>query len=49
MAQTKHEDAIMKMGFDYFKDTIVKTLGLDYTFVDIAATELVELEIIHSC
>ena len=28
MANTKHEDAIMKMGFDYFRDTILKSLEL---------------------
>ena len=28
MANTKHEDAIMKMGFDYFRDTILKSLGI---------------------
>ena len=47
MSNTKHEDAIMKLGFDYFRDTILKSLGIDYEFVDIGATELVELTI-HS-
>ena len=47
MANTKHEDAIMKMGFDYFRDNILKTLGIDYDFVEIGPTELVELTI-HS-
>lgn len=47
MASIKHEDAIMKMGFDYFRDTILKTLGIDYHFVEPGVTELVEL-IIHS-
>ena len=47
MANTKHEDAILKMGFDYFRDTILKTLGIDYEFVETGATELVELTI-HS-
>lgn len=47
MANTKHEDAIMKMGFGYFRDTILKTLGIDYEFVEPAETELVELTI-HS-
>lgn len=23
----KHEDAVMKMGFDYFRDTILRTLN----------------------
>ncbi len=47
MANTKHEDAIMKMGFDYFRDHILKTLGIDYEFVELGPTELVELTI-HS-
>ena len=47
MANTKHEDAVMKMGFDYFRDTILKTLGIDYQYEEIGPTELVELTI-HS-
>lgn len=47
MGSSKHEDAIMKMGFRYFRDTILKLLGIDYTYVDIGPTELVELTI-HS-
>lgn len=47
MANTKHEDAILKMGFDYFRDTILKMLGIDYDFVEAGITELVELTI-HS-
>ena len=47
MANTKHEDAILKMGFEYFRDTILKTLGIDYEFVESGITELVELTI-HS-
>ena len=47
MANTKHEDAVMKMGFDYFRDTILKTLGIDYQYEDVGPTELVELTI-HS-
>ena len=47
MANTKHEDAIMKMGFDYFRDTILKSLGIDYEFVNLGPTELIELTI-HS-
>ena len=34
MANIKHEDAILKMGFEYFRDTILKTLGIDYEFVE---------------
>ena len=47
MANAKHEDAVMKMGFDYFRDTILKTLGIDYQYEEIGPTELVELTI-HS-
>ena len=47
MSNTKHEDAVMKMGFDYFRDTILKTLGIDYQYEDVGPTELVELAI-HS-
>ena len=47
MANTKHEDAILKMGFDYFRGTILKTLGIDYDFVEEGITELIELTI-HS-
>jgi len=47
MANVRHEDAILKMGFDYFRDTILKTLGIDYSFVESGVTELVELTI-HS-
>lgn len=47
MANTKHEYAIMKMGFDYFRDTILKSLGIDYEFVNLGPTELIELTI-HS-
>lgn len=45
MANTKHEDAILKMGFDYFRDTILKILGINYDFVESGITELVELTI----
>ena len=45
MINTKHEDAIMKMGFGYFRESILKRLGINYEFV--AATELIELQI-HS-
>lgn len=47
MGNSKHEDAIMKMGFHYFRNTILKLLGIDYNYVDIGPTELVELTI-HS-
>lgn len=42
---TKHEDAVMKMGFDYFRDTILKTLNINYEFVDGTPTEVVEIHI----
>lgn len=38
---------IRALKFDYFRDTILKSLGIDYEFVDIGPTELVELTI-HS-
>jgi len=47
MANTKHEDAIMKMGIDYFREALLKVFGLEFTFTDSAPTELVELTI-HS-
>ena len=47
MANTKHEDAVMKMGFDYFRNTILKKLGIDNQYEEIGPTELVELTI-HS-
>ena len=45
MGNTRHEDAFMKMGFDYFRDNILKTLGIDYEFLESSPTELVDLEI----
>ena len=42
---TKHEDAVMKMGFDYFRDTILKTLNIHYEFVDSIPAEAVEIHI----
>ena len=42
---TKHEDAVMKMGFDYFRDTILKTLNIHYEFVDSRPTEAIEIHI----
>ncbi len=47
MPNTKHEDAIMKMGFGYFRDHILKRLGVEYEFVTEEPTELIELQI-HS-
>ena len=45
MTNTKHEDAIMKMGFGYFRDSILKRLGVEYEFVAEEPTELIELQI----
>ena len=45
MSNTKHEDAIMKMGFGYFRDTILGKLGIHYEFDSNAPTELIELTI----
>ena len=47
MTNTKHEDAIMKMGFGYFRDHILKRLGVEYEFVAEEPTELIELQV-HS-
>ena len=44
MANTKHEDAIMKMGFGYFRESILKRLGINYEFVTEEPTELIELQ-----
>ncbi len=33
MINIKHEDAIMKMGFGYFRDRILKRLGINYEIV----------------
>ena len=41
----KHEDAVMKMGVDYFQDTILRTLNINYEFVDGTPTEVVEIHI----
>ena len=41
----KHEDAVMKMGFDYFRDTILKILNVNYEFVDSKPTEALEIHI----
>lgn len=45
MTNTDHEDAIMKTGFEYFRSSIVKMLGVKHEFVDVGLTELVELTI----
>lgn len=45
MTNVQHEDAIMKMGFDYFKGTLLKRLGIHESFVDAGPTELVTLTI----
>lgn len=45
MTNTKHEDAILKMGVEYFREHILKMIGINYTYEEIAPTELVELTI----
>ncbi len=45
MANIMHEDAILKMGMDYFRDTLLKLLGVEYEFIEPGPTELVELNI----
>ena len=47
MTNTKHEDAVIKMGFNYFRDTILKALGINFQYEEIGPTELIELTI-HS-
>lgn len=47
MTNTKYEDAVMKMGFNYFRDTILKALGINFQYEEIGPTELIELTI-HS-
>ena len=37
--------AIMKMGLDFFRNTLLKNLGVNYTFVEAAPTEIVSLTI----
>ena len=44
---TKHEDALLKMGIGYFREHILKTLGIEYEYIDTGSTELIELTI-HS-
>ena len=31
---TKHEDALLKMGIGYFREHILKTLGIEYEYID---------------
>lgn len=38
MTNTKHEDAVMKMGFNYFRDTILKALGINFQYEEIGPT-----------
>ena len=45
MANIMHEDAILKLGIGYFRDTILKILGVDFEFTEPGPTELVELNI----
>ncbi|MCC8102642.1 MAG: hypothetical protein LIP11_10440 [Clostridiales bacterium] len=45
MANIQHEDAIMKMGMEYFRDTLLKILNINYEYVDSGPTELVSLTV----
>ncbi|MCD7814362.1 MAG: hypothetical protein LUH20_10030 [Lachnospiraceae bacterium] len=45
MANIQHEDAIMKMGMEYFRDTLLRILGVHYKYVDSGPTELVSLTV----
>ena len=31
---TKHEDALLKMGIGYFREHILKTLEIEYEYID---------------
>lgn len=45
MQNSKHEDAFMKMGVEYFREHILKLLGINYSYEEIGPTELVALTI----
>ena len=45
MQNSKHEDAFMKMGVEYFREHILKLLGINYSYEEIGSTELVALTI----
>ena len=45
MHNSKHEDAFMKMGVEYFREHILKLLGINYSYEEIGPTELVALTI----
>lgn len=45
MINMKQEVAILKIGFDYFCSTILKTLGIDYIFVEIDSIDPMGLTI----
>ncbi|MCD8018517.1 MAG: hypothetical protein LUF92_02705 [Clostridiales bacterium] len=45
MANIQHEDAILKMGMEYFRDSLLKSLEINYTYVDPGPTELVSLTV----
>ena len=45
MPNSKHEDAFLKMGVEYFREHILKLLGINYSYEEIGPTELVALTI----
>ena len=45
MQNSKHEDAFLKMGVEYFREHILKLLGIKYSYEEIGPTELVALTI----
>ena len=45
MQNSKHEDAFLKMGVEYFREHILKLLGINYSYEEIGPTELVALTI----
>ncbi|MDD5805541.1 hypothetical protein ACTQWG_10130 [Blautia sp. HCP3S3_H10_1] len=45
MPNSKHEDAFLKMGVEYFREHILKLLGINYSYEEIGPTELIALTI----
>ncbi|MCD8019098.1 MAG: hypothetical protein LUF92_05780 [Clostridiales bacterium] len=45
MANIQHEDAILKMGTEYFRCDMLKRLGITYTYDDPGPTELISLTV----
>ncbi|MCD8020276.1 MAG: hypothetical protein LUF92_12060 [Clostridiales bacterium] len=45
MANIQHEDAILKLGTEYFRCDMLKQLGITYTYKDPGPTELISLTV----